>query len=67
VTGGVYVMVVDGVGCDLSLQSSLYLAIFLWLFLILEQNVISFAGSKEITKENSFPAARNLLKIIVSR
>jgi hypothetical protein len=34
-------------------------------FVILELDVISFAGLKELTKENSFPAARTSAKIQV--
>jgi hypothetical protein len=40
----------------------LHIAIFLWLYLTLEQNVISFAGSKEITKENSFSRCTKFTK-----
>jgi len=42
------------------------LTIFLWFYPTLQQNVISFAGSKEITKENSYPAARTSAMFQVS-
>jgi hypothetical protein len=40
----------------------LHIAIFLWFYPTLEQNVISFAGSKEITKENSFSRCTKFTK-----
>jgi hypothetical protein len=40
----------------------LHIAIFWWLCLTLELNVISFAGSKEITKENSFSRCTKFVK-----